>query len=80
MQVAIQFSDLAAKIERLPLEQRQEVFDFVSFLEARYVSSVSQFSGWGDDDFKSMSVEQAMSGLGDEPDLYSDADLKEHWR
>jgi hypothetical protein len=76
----VQFSELAAKIERLPVEQRQEVFDFVSFLEARYVSSKNAFSGWVDADFKSMSVEQAMVGLDDEPDLYSDADLKEHWR
>ena len=79
MELSVPFNELTTKIERLPIEQRQEVYDFVSFLEARYAPSLKSFSSWEDVDFKSMSIDQAMMGLENESELYSDADLKERW-
>jgi hypothetical protein len=63
----------------LPPFQQQEVIDFVTFLEQRYVKKDSPHVEWTDEQFQAMSVEQAMRGLEDEPDIYSDDDLKERW-
>ncbi|AHK79919.1 hypothetical protein M911_13020 [Ectothiorhodospira haloalkaliphila] len=66
---------------RLPDSRRQEVIDFVTFLEQRYgVSPPSEQVDWPEQEFRAMSIEQSMRGLEDEPDLYSDDDLKERWR
>jgi len=77
----MQLNDLATKVARLPDSKQQEVLDFVAFLEARYLKDqeVDLANHWTDDQFKLMSVDQAMRGLEEEPDLYSDADLKDRW-
>lgn len=68
-------------VSRLPPARQQEVVDFVVFLEQRYgVESKDNQSSWNEHDFKAMSVEQAMRGIEDEPELYSDADVKERWQ
>lgn len=68
-------------VSRLPPARQQEVVDFVAFLEQRYGSeSKDNQSSWSENDFKAMSVEQAMRSIEDEPELYSDADVKERWQ
>lgn len=65
---------LVEKINRLPDFKRQEVVDFVAFLEARYVKSNNdegEVESWSSESFGQMSLNQAMRGLEDEPDLYS---------
>ncbi|MCG5493562.1 MULTISPECIES: hypothetical protein [Ectothiorhodospira] len=53
----------------------------MTFLEQRYgVSPPSEQVDWPEQEFRAMSIEQSMRGLEDEPDLYSDDDLKERWR
>jgi hypothetical protein len=78
----MQVNQLIDQISRLPDSKKQEVIDFVSFLEERY--SLAQptnlsFSNWSENQFNSMSIEQAMKDQADEPDIYTDADLKERW-
>ncbi|WP_019894931.1 DUF2281 domain-containing protein [Hydrogenovibrio halophilus] len=78
----MQLNELVEKINRLPDLKRQEVADFVAFLETRYANDATKDSSpaaWHDQPFKSMSIDQAMVGLDDEPDLYTEADLKAHW-
>lgn len=77
----MQLNELVSKISRLPDFKQQEVFDFVAFLEARYASNPAGETtpDWSDQQFKAMSVDQAMHGLADEPDIYTDADIKEIW-
>lgn len=78
----MQVNQLIDKISRLPDAKKQEVIDFVSFLEERYSltqSSELTFSNWSENQFNAMSIEQAMKDQADEPDIYTDADLKERW-
>ncbi|EHQ53774.1 hypothetical protein ECTPHS_13994 [Ectothiorhodospira sp. PHS-1] len=77
----MQLDELIAKVRRLPAFRQQEVMDFVSFLEERYGEAEhDQQADWSEAQFCSLSVEQAMRGLEDEPDLYSEDDLKERWQ
>ncbi|MCP1318597.1 DUF2281 domain-containing protein [Halomonas sp. 707B3] len=76
----MQIEELINKVNRLPSLQQQEVIDFVTFLEQRYAKKDSSHVEWTDEQFQAMSVEQAMRGLEDEPDIYSDDDLKERWQ
>ncbi|WP_372973080.1 DUF2281 domain-containing protein [Marinobacter sp.] len=77
----MQLDELVSKVSRLPPSRQQEVLDFVAFLEQRYghVTNDEQ-PDWSDKQFKDMSVQQAMRGIEDEPELYSDDDLKERWQ
>lgn len=74
-------NSLASKINRLPESKRQEVADFVEFLESRFVpkSQDAAHTSWHDREFENMSIMQAMRGMEDESDSYTDEDLKEHW-
>ena len=57
------------------------MMDFVTFLEQRYgTSTVDEPTDWSEHDFQAMSIEQALRGLEEEPDLYSEDDLKERWQ
>jgi hypothetical protein len=77
----MQLEELIARFKRLPASRRQEVMDFVTFLEQRHgVSPPSEQVDWSEQEFQAMSIEQSMRGLEDEPDLYSDDDLTERWR
>jgi len=67
-------------VSRLPPAMQQEVIDFAAFLEQRYGSRKQASHGdWTEKDFKAMSIEQAMLGIEDEPELYSDDDVQERW-
>lgn len=69
------YAELIRRLQVLPPAQQTEVFDFVDFLTARY-----QPAEWSDAEFSTMSIQQAMRGLEDEPTLYTSADLKEQWQ
>ena len=67
-------------VSRLPPARQQEVIDFAAFLEQRYGdNSKTKQAEWTEKDFKTMSVEQAIRGIEDEPKLYSDSDIRERW-
>ncbi|MCK7545313.1 DUF2281 domain-containing protein [Marinobacter bryozoorum] len=77
----MQLDELVSKVSRLPPSCQQEVLDFVAFLEQRYGHPANDEQlDWSDKQFKDMSVQQAMRGIEDEPDLYTAGDLKERWR
>lgn len=77
----MQLDDLVSKVSRLPPSRQQEVLDFVAFLEQRYGHSArEEQTYWSETHFNDMSVQQAMRDIEDEPDLYSDDDLKEKWQ
>jgi hypothetical protein len=77
----MQLEELIAKVRRLPAYRQQEVMDFVTFLEQRYgAAATDDQADWSEQHFQAMSIEQAMRGLEDEPDLYSEDDLKERWQ
>jgi len=76
----MQLDELITKVSRLPPSRQQEVIDFVTFLEQRYGTvSEQDHADWSGAQFEKMSAEQAMRGLEEEPELYSDDDLKERW-
>ena len=77
----MQLDDLIAKVSRLPPSRQQEVIDFVAFLEQRYGTDLpDETSEWSDAQFKAMSIRQAMREIEDEPDIYTEDDLKERWQ
>lgn len=73
----MQLDELIAKVSRLPALRQQEVMDFVMFLEQR--DGQAEQADWSEQHFRTMSIEQAMRGLEDEPDLYCEEDLTERW-
>ncbi|HCW89823.1 MAG TPA: DUF2281 domain-containing protein [Marinobacter sp.] len=74
----MQLDELISMVSRLPPARQQEVIDFAAFLEQRYGdNSKTNQAEWTGKDFKTMSVEQAMRGIEDEPELYSDSDIRE---
>jgi len=76
----MQLEELMNVVSRLPPARQQEVIDFAAFLEHRYGDQArTPHSDWSEGDFKVMSVKQAMRGLEEEPELYSDDDVKERW-
>ncbi|MFC2993632.1 MULTISPECIES: DUF2281 domain-containing protein [Halomonas] len=79
----MQLEDLIAKVSRLPEFRQQEVMDFVAFLEQRYgqtdLSEAEQLD-WSEQQFRAMSLDQAMRDAESEPDLYFEDDLKEKWQ
>jgi len=77
----MQLEKLIHVVSRLSPARQQEVMDFAAFLEHRYgEKKQTAVAGWTDHEFQSMSVEQAMRGIEDEPELYSETDVQEHWR
>ncbi|WP_404416458.1 DUF2281 domain-containing protein [Vreelandella aquamarina] len=77
----MRFEELIAKVSRLPTVRQQEVMDFVTFLEQRYgEDSENTEADWSENQFQAMSLDQAMRGLEQEPELYSENDLKERWQ
>lgn len=77
----MQLEELIAKVSRLPAFRQQEIMDFVTFLEQRHNDSAhTEQADWSEQQFRAMSVEQAMRGLEDEPELYSENDLEERWQ
>ncbi|MCL7931575.1 DUF2281 domain-containing protein [Halomonas llamarensis] len=77
----MRFEELVAKVSRLPSVRQQEVMDFVAFLEQRYGEVPENVEAdWSENQFQAMSLNQAMRGLEDEPELYSEDDLKERWQ
>jgi hypothetical protein len=80
---AVEIKELLARVSRLPASRQQEVMDFVAFLEQRYGHAEAlgsePASDWTEQEYEAMSVHQAMRGLEDEPELYTDDDLKERW-
>ena len=76
----MQLDELISMVSRLPPARQQEVIDFAAFLEQRYGdNSKTKQAEWTEKDFKTMSVEQAIRGIEDEPKLYSDSDIPERW-
>jgi hypothetical protein len=63
-------------VSQLPATRQQEVVNFVLFLEQQCRQN---HSDWSDQPFSEMSVDQAMRDLEDEPEIYTEGDLKERW-
>ncbi|WP_290785204.1 DUF2281 domain-containing protein [Halomonas sp.] len=79
----MQLEELIAKVSRLPEFRQQEVLDFVTFLEQRYghaEPAEAEQLDWSEQQFRAMSIEQAMRDDENEPDLYSEEDLMEKWQ
>ena len=79
----MQIEELIAKVSRLPEFRQQEVLDFVTLLEQRYghaEPAEAEQLDWSEQQFRAMSIEQAMRDDENEPDLYSEEDLMEKWQ
>ena len=77
----MQLEELMNVVSRLPPARQQEVIDFATFLEQRHGNKKqAPHSDWSESDFKTMSAEQAMRGLEEEPELYSEDDVRECWQ
>jgi hypothetical protein len=77
----MQLEKLVNMVSRLPPARQQEVMDFAAFLERRYgEKDQAAVADWTEQEFRTLSTEQAMRGIEDEPELYSEEDVKEHWR
>ncbi|MYL25144.1 DUF2281 domain-containing protein [Halomonas alkaliantarctica] len=78
----MRLDELMAKVSRLPPFRQQEVMDFVTFLEQRDGENAPGKipADWSEQQFQTMSLDQAMRGLENEPDLYTDDDVKERWQ
>lgn len=75
------YADLIEKLKTLPDEKQVEVFDFVDFLTTRFVRPSSPvLTEWSDQAFGDLSMQQALRGMDDDPVVYTDADLREHWQ
>lgn len=66
MTLAERISD---QLKSLPEVSQREVLDFVEFLKLRHGDRDT--GDWG-----RFSLEQALRGMEDEPDLYSEADVR----
>ena len=77
---------LLKQVKNLPLHRQQEVIDFVEFIYSRESKQASERKDsstevdWSEETFKSMSLGQALRGMEDEEELYSESDLKERWQ
>ncbi|MBN2885875.1 MAG: DUF2281 domain-containing protein [Chromatiaceae bacterium] len=74
------YTELVEKIKQLPGEKQREVFDFVDYLTLRFTHSTPAIDTWNEQEFAELSMQQALRGMDDDPIVYSDADLKEHWQ
>jgi uncharacterized glyoxalase superfamily metalloenzyme YdcJ len=72
------YAELIEKLETLADEKRAEVFDFVDYLATRFSSHrAPAVDQWTDREFTDMAMQQAVSGMDDDPVIYGDADLRE---
>lgn len=70
------------RLQTLPPEKQEEIYDFVEFIAARSSAVVTQAetrSDWTAAEFSQLSLAQAMRGLEDDPVTYSLHDIKERW-
>jgi len=68
------------KLQGLPEDKQTEVIDFVDYLSSRFTrEGVRRHPDWTDGDFSLLSINQAMRGMEDEPELYAPSALKERW-
>lgn len=79
--LTMDYTHLIEKLQNLPEDKQVEVFDFVEFLTDRFSRPAAlQFSDWREKEFTNLSMTQAMRGMEDEPQLYTEADLTERWQ
>lgn len=79
----MQLDELLTKVSRLSAFRQQEVLDFISFLEQRDAQQTTpdaEHEDWSERQYQAMSVAQAMRGMEEASDLYSEDDLKERWQ
>lgn len=80
------YAELIEKLQALPMDKQDEVFDFVEFLAARCgtsgsASSAVQAKGdWSDAKFSDFSMGQALRGMENDPTTYTHDDLRERWQ
>jgi len=69
------------KINSLPDEKQQEVFDFIDFIASRYNKKqiIPSNEELTDDIFVNFSMHHALRGIEDDPVTYTSEDLKERW-
>jgi len=61
---------IVQELRRLPPEEQSEVLDFVEFLNHRKARKEEQ-------QFKDFSLHAAMRGMEEEPELYTESDIRE---
>lgn len=80
------YAELIQKLQALPADKQDEVFDFVEFLATRCGTSgpsprpVQNTGDWKDRSFSDFSMSQALRGMEVEPVTYTQDDLQEHWQ
>ena len=78
------YAELIEKLQALPMDKQDEVFDFVEFLTARCGTSGSTAStargDWTDARFSEFSMAQALRDTESDPVTYTKDDLREHWQ
>ncbi len=80
------YAELIEKLQTLPVDKRDEVFDFVEFLSTRFGRSPHGSSAnqaeteWTNATFSDYSMEQALRGMEDDPISYGKDDLRERWQ
>jgi hypothetical protein len=68
------------KFQTLPPEKQAEVIDFIEYLASRCpVAPAHGLDEWTEAEFAELSMQSALRGLEDEPDIYTLEDLKERW-
>ncbi|MEI7608135.1 MAG: hypothetical protein WCJ64_12205 [Rhodospirillaceae bacterium] len=80
------YSELIEKLQALPMDKRDEVFDFVEFLAAgcgafgSASSTVRAKGDWSDTKFSDFSMGHALHGMESAPVIYTQDDLRECWQ
>ena len=69
------------KINSLPDDKQQEVFDFIEFISSSYKNKQIMHTNEDltDDMFVNFSMHHALRGFEDDPVNYTSEDLKERW-
>ena len=69
------------KINLLPDDKQQEVFDFIDFISSRCNKKQAKTTNeeLTDDIFVNFSMHHALRGIEDDPVNYTSEDLKERW-
>jgi len=69
------------KINSLPDDKQQEVFDFIEFISSRYNKKqiMPTNEELADDMFVNFSMHHALRDIEDDPVNYTSEDLKERW-
>ena len=69
------------KINSLPDDKQQEVFDFIEFISSRYKKKqiMPTNEELTDDIFVNFSMHHDLRGIEDDPVNYTSEDLKERW-